>query len=193
MLCALTGLIVALAVAAALAAPSKQVVLLDPAQDVSGPLDIRRAGLSLAADGRLRAIVTFAGKVTPQDLLASSGPPGSACLRIWTAADADPAAMRPDHLVCVTADKDANLRAGVFEQRDAGLPQRAGAASLTANPSGRSFIIRVSQSALGRPELIRFVVESTNPGCARVSCIDTAPDTGAARRFRVRSAAPGAA
>jgi hypothetical protein len=58
---------------------------------------------------------------------------------------------------------------------------------VTANASGRSFIVRVSQSALGRPALIRFAFESTRPGCDRVSCIDTVPDGGATRRFRLRA------
>ena len=57
---------------------------------------------------------------------------------------------------------------------------------MAVNDSKRSFILRVSQSSLGRPELIRFAVESTRPGCARVSCIDQAPDDGAVRRFRLR-------
>jgi hypothetical protein len=107
-------------------------------------------------------------------------------VRVWTDPEADPAATRPDRLVCVTADKDAKLRAGVFQQPDSGLPRRAGPASVTANASGRSFVIRVSQSALGRPALIRYAIESTRPGCDRTSCIDTVPDAGAVRRFRLR-------
>jgi hypothetical protein len=137
--------------------------------------------------------VTFVGAVTPKDLLAGTGPPGSACVRIWTAPDADPTSMRPDRLVCLTADKDAKLRAGVFQQRDAGLPRRTGAASVKAGSNGRSFAIRVSQSALGRPALIRFAIESTQPGCERLTCIDNVPDGGRARRFRLRPAAPKAA
>ncbi|MEA2148515.1 MAG: hypothetical protein QOD69_345, partial [Solirubrobacteraceae bacterium] len=115
------------------------------------------------------------------------GPPGSVCLRIWTAADADPTATRPDHLVCVTAGKDEKLRAGVFAQPDAGLPRRAGTATVTAGATGRSLVVRVSQSALGRPPLIRFATESTQPGCDRTRCIDNVPDGGATRRFRLRS------
>jgi hypothetical protein len=172
--------------AVALAAPSKAVVIADKTADVSGALDIQRASVNLAADGRLRAVVTFAAKVDPKDLLAKTGPPGSACLRIWTVAAADPAVSRPDHLVCVTADKDAKLRASVLEQGDAGLPRRTATAAVTENSSGRSFVMRMSQSALGRPSLIRFAVESTRPGCERTSCIDTAPDAGAVRRFRLK-------
>jgi hypothetical protein len=182
-----TAAVVPLAVAVALAAtPSKPFVISDPPSDVTGPLDIQRAGLARASDGRLRAVVTFAAKVTPKDLLAKTGPPGSVCLRIWTDGDADPAATRPDRLVCVTAGKDEKLRAGVYEQPDSATLRRAAAATVTANASGRSFVVKVSQSALGRPQVIRLGFESTRPGCDRVSCIDNVPDAGATRRFRLR-------
>ena len=175
-----------LVAAVALAAPSKPVVIQDASDDVTGAVDLQRVSLSRAADGRLRAVLTFAAKVTPATLLAETGPPGSACLRIWTVADADPAATRPDRLVCVTAGADDELRANVYEQRDAGLPRRVGPAIVKANSSGRSFVVRISQSSLGRPALIRFAAESTRPGCDRTSCIDNVPNGGAVRRFRLR-------
>jgi len=175
-----------MAVAAALAAPSRPIIIQDAADDVSGPLDLRRAALSRGSDGRLRAILTFAGKVTPSALLASSGPPGSACVRIWTDPNADPAATRPDRLVCVTARSEDELRGGVFAQRDAGLPRRVASASVKGSASGRSFVTRISQSSLGGPRLIRFAVESTRPGCERTTCVDTAPAAGRVRRFRLR-------
>jgi len=174
------------AVAGALAAPSGPAVLDDPVGDVSGPLDIERMTLSRASDGRLRAVLTFAAKITPKLLLASSGPPGSACLRIWTAADADPVATRPDRFVCVTARSAEELRAGVFRQGQEGLPERVGSASAKLSAGGRSLVVRVSQSALGRPARIRFGVESTRPGCERTTCIDTAPEAGETRSFRLR-------
>jgi hypothetical protein len=175
-----------LPLAGALAAPSKTLVLADPTGDVSGPLDIKRAALGLGADGRLRIVLTFAAKVAPKDLLAKAGPPGSICARVWTATDADPTATRPDKLVCVTAGKDAKLRAGVYDQPDSGLPRRTGAAAVSASASGRSVVVRVAQSTLGRPKLIRIGFESTQSGCDRVSCVDNAPDAGAVRRFRLR-------
>jgi hypothetical protein len=178
---------VALLVAAgALAATSKTVVVGDPADDVKGPLDLRRASLRLASDGRLLAVLTLTGAVDAKAMLAGSGPPGSVCLKVWTAPDVDTRATRADRLVCVTARDDESLRASVFEQRRAGLPRRLGAASVRVSPSRRSLLLRVSQSSLGRPELIRFAVESTQPSCARVSCIDALPDEGAVRRFRLR-------
>ncbi|HEV7807867.1 MAG TPA: hypothetical protein VGO80_18755 [Solirubrobacteraceae bacterium] len=174
-----------LVAAGSLAAPSKRVVVGDPADDVSGPLDLRRASLQLAPDGRLRAVITLAGKVDPKAMLAGSGPPGSVCLKVWTAPDVDTSAERADRLVCVTARNDAELRASVFEQREAGLPQRLQSASVRISGSRRSLVLRISQSSLGRPELIRFAVESTQPSCARVSCIDALPDKGRVRRFRL--------
>jgi hypothetical protein len=173
-------------VAVALAATSEPVVLSDAKEDVDGALDLQRASLSLASDGRLRAVVTFVGKVDPKALLAKSGPPGSVCVKIWTAKDADADAMAPDRLVCITARSDDELRASVFEQDDPGLPRRVGTASASLNKSKRSLVVRIAQSALGRPELIRFAIESTRPGCARVSCVDALPDKGAVRRFRIR-------
>lgn len=191
MVCAgvLAALLVTLAVAGAFAAPSKTVLTLDDAiDDGTGALDLKRATLDLASDGRLRIAVTFATKVTAKTMLAKSGPPGSVCARVWTAPDADATATRPDRLVCVTADKDEKLRGGVYTQPDARLPRRSAAATVTANIARGIFSIRVSQSALGRPALIRFSIESTRPGCDRTSCIDTVPDGGATRRFRLRAA-----
>lgn len=176
----------ALIVSVAVAAPSEKVVLADRAADVGGPLDLTRASLQRASDGRLRAVVTFAGKVTPKMLLARSGPPGSACLRIHTASAADPRSMRPDRLVCVTARSERELRGGVYEVSGSQLPRRLARASVRRNSSGRSIVIRFSQSSLGRPRRIRFGIESTRPGCERPSCIDSVPDKGATLPFRLR-------
>jgi hypothetical protein len=108
------------------------------------------------------------------------------CLRLWTAPGADPRATRPDRLVCVTARSADELRASVLEQRDGGLPRRTGSASVRRTRSGRSVIVRVSQTALGRPQRFRYAVEATRPGCARATCVDTVPAAPATRTFRVR-------
>ena len=171
---------------AALGAPSKTLLVPDATGDVSGPLDLQRAALGLGSDGRVRMVFTFAAAVDPKGLPASAGPPGSICARIWTASDADPTAGRPDKLVCVTADKAGELRAGVYSQPDSALPRRTAAATVGESKSGRSFVVRVAQSALGRPRLIRVAFEATRPGCDRVACVDNAPDGGAVRRFRLR-------
>lgn len=186
---AATGLVcvvAAVAAAAALGAASKPLVLRDAGKDVSGALDVTRVSLRRASDGRVRAVVTFARKVSARTLLASSGPPGSACLRIWTDFDADPAATRPDRLACVTARSSQELRGGVYELTGAGLPERVAGASVALTRSRRSVVIRFAQSSLGRPSRIRFAVEATRPGCARTSCVDRVPDSGRARAFRLR-------
>jgi len=182
----IAGATVAVAVAVAVAAISKTVVVADAAGDVSGPLDLARVSLQRASDGRLRAVVRYAGPFAPKDLLAASGPPGSTCLRIWTAVDADARAMRPDRLVCVTARSADELRGGVYEATGPGLPKRVADASVKRSASGRSVVIRFAQSSLASPRRFRFAAESTQPGCERPSCIDTAPDKGAVRVFRLR-------
>ncbi len=178
------GVTLALVTGAGSAAPTKRILVSDDAEDVSGALDIRRATLSRAADGRLRAAVTFGQTITPSDLLAGSGPPGSVCLRVWTSPGADPGAIAPDRLVCVTARSREELRASVLAQGEGGSLQRTGSASVAAR--SRSIIVRFAQSALGRPERFRLTVEATRPGCARVSCVDTAPQAPSTRTFRLR-------
>jgi len=183
---ALTAAVVPLTVAVAFAATSRPVGISDAANDVSGPLDLIRVALHRSSDGHLRAVLTFAGTISPQALLAGSGPPGSACLRIWTDPAADPSAMRPDRLVCVTARSEDELRGGVYQQRGTGLPRRVASPQVRANASRRAFVIRISQSSLGRPATIRFAGETTRAGCDSAACIDTAPDAGRVRRFRLR-------
>jgi hypothetical protein len=170
----------------ALAAPSKTIVLTDARGDVSGALDLTRISLQRASDGRLRAALSFSAKLTPKTLLAGSGPPGSACVRIWTGAEADPASMRPDRLACVTARSDDEFRAGVYETTGAALPKRVASASVKLTASGTSLVLRFTQSSIGRPQRLRFAVESTRPGCERAACIDTVPDGAMARTFRLR-------
>lgn len=185
-LAGLTAVALGLAATAVVAEPSDPVMVADASHDVEGPLDIQRATVSRGSDGRLRAAIVLAARVTPDDLRAPTGPPGSVCLRVWTAVDADPRVTRADRLVCVTARSEDELRASVLEQRRPGLPRRSGRASVTLSRSGRSLTVRVSQSALGRPARIRFAVESTRPGCATTACLDTAPEAPATRVFRLR-------
>lgn len=182
----LTGAAAVLSTVGAFAAASKTVKIRDAKGDVTGPLDLQRASLKRGSDGRLRAVITLAAKVDPGGLLARSGPPGSICLKVWTAPEADPKTMPPDRLVCVTARSKDKLRASVYRQTAPGPPTRVSAASVALNESGRSFVVRISQSSLGRPRLIRFALESTRPGCGRVTCIDLAPDGGGVRRLRLR-------
>ncbi|MEA2143344.1 MAG: hypothetical protein QOI64_1774 [Solirubrobacteraceae bacterium] len=176
----------ALVASAAPATTSRTSILTDERGDVSGPLDLTRVSLLRASDGRLRVALSFADKLTPKAMLASSGPPGSACVRIWTAADADPASMRPNRLACVTARSDDEFRAGVYEVTGAALPKRVAGAAVKLTASGTSIVLRFTQSSIGRPQRFRFAVESTRPGCERAACIDTVPAGGTARTFRLR-------
>ena len=181
-----TAAIAALVVSAALAAASKTIVITDARDDVSGVLDLTRVSLQRASDGRVRVAFSFTDKLSPKALLASSGPPGSACVRIWTAADADPASMRPNRLACVTARSDDEFRGGVYEVTGAALPKRVADASVKITASRTSIVLRFTQSSIGRPPRFRFAIESTRPGCERAACIDTAPAGTATRTFRLR-------
>ncbi len=171
-----------LVVCAALAATSKTIVLTDRAKDAGAPPDLTRVSLKRASDGRLRAVLTFAARISPKALLAGSGPPGSACLRIWTDAGVDTRATPPDRLVCVTARSRDEWRGGVYEVTATALPERVADASIKRTASHRSVVVRFAQSALGSPRRMRFAVEATRPGCARPSCIDTLPDAAGTMR-----------
>jgi len=185
-LVALTATVLSLVASSVLAAPSKPAIVRDAKGDVAGKLDLQRLKLSLGTDGHLRAAVTFAGKVTAADLRVKSGPPGSVCLRVWTAKDADPKSARPDRLVCVTSSAKDVLRGTVLRQDGPGLPQRVGPATITASKTDRSFVISVAPADLGDPALIHYALESTRPGCDRTSCVDTVPRAPETRRFRLR-------
>jgi len=185
-LVALPATALALAVPTVVAAPSKAILLQDAKGDVAGKLDLQRAKLSVDSHKHLRVAVTFAGTVTPSDMLAASGPPGSVCMRIWTATDADPASQRPDRLACVTARSKTKLRARVFKQDGPGLPKRVATATVSRSKSNRSLVILITPKSLGDPRRVRIGVESTAAGCDRPTCIDTVPAAPATRRFRLR-------
>jgi hypothetical protein len=158
---------------AALAATPKPVTHVDPKGDVNGALDLRQVVLARGTDGRLRASLTLAAAWDADALLADEGPPGSLCLKVWTASE--PPDQTPDYLVCVTADADGDLRGSVLKQRANQLPERTGAATVT-KPTGRTVTIRFSQTAIGKPQTVRVQAEATRAGCPRGSCIDLAPD-----------------
>jgi hypothetical protein len=172
------------AAAPALAAAPKPVVQKDAAGDVSGPLDLRQVTLARGTDGRLRVSLTLADAWDADDLLADSGPPGSLCLKLFTASPVNLDAS-PDHLVCVTAERDGDLRGSILKERANQLPARTGAATVT-RPSQRTVTLRFSQTAIGRPATVDVQAESTRAGCTRGSCIDRAPDGGAALVLKLR-------
>jgi hypothetical protein len=170
-----TTFAVALAATAFGAATSGPVAVRDAAGDARpGALDLTRVQLGRTPDGHLRAALTLTAAVRAKDLLSADGPPGSICLRLWTTGT--PGEAEADRLVCITADRDGrHLRAAVLDEGPDGLPRRVGAASL-ARSSERALVVRFSQSAVGRPDRVRFEAEATKPGCVRTSCVDTAPD-----------------
>jgi hypothetical protein len=138
-----------------------------------GP-DLTRVQLGRTTDGHLRAALTLTAPLTAKDLVSADGPPGSVCLRLWTTSQ--PGEADADRLVCITGDRAGrHLRASVLDEGPDGLPRRVGAASL-ARSSERTIVVRFSQSAVGRPDQVRFEGEATKPGCPRTSCVDTAPD-----------------
>jgi hypothetical protein len=160
------------------------VTVRDAGGDVTTSPDLTRVALGRGDDGRLRAALTLGGEWSARDLAARSGPPGSLCLRLWTASS--PPNTRPDYLVCVTSEPDRRtLRGTVMQERADALPRRVGGASVSRK-GGRSVIVRFSQSAIGRPAVVRFAAEATRAGCTRSSCIDTAPDAPATARIRLR-------
>jgi hypothetical protein len=182
------ALIVGAAGASAATAPvAVPVKAPDPKGDVTGDgaLDLTRVSLARGSDGRLRASITLAAAWDGKDLLADSGPPGSICLKAWTASV--PPDTVPDYLVCVTAQADGTLRGSVLQERPNKLPQRVGGADVS-RPSTRSVTLRFSQSAIGSPAKVTIAAEATRPGCARVSCVDTAPDAPKSLTFTLKAA-----
>lgn len=146
----------------------------DPGDAVRDGIDVTRLQLGLASDGRLRAVVSLARSLDPKSMLADSGPPASICLRLWTLTS--PGTVPPDFLVCITADKDAKLRATISAERVNAQPRRIGAAAVSRK-SSRSLVLKFARSRVGSPKKnVRFAVEATKRGCTRVSCIDTLPN-----------------
>jgi hypothetical protein len=174
--------------AAALGAPAAgPTVVSDGTGDVSAKaLDLARVSLGRSPDGRLRASMTMKDAWSPRDLLArDGGAPGSVCVRLWLGAK-KPSASVPDYLVCATvaADNEA-LRASVLKERPNDMPQRAASAA-ASKPSARTAVVRFAQSALGRPDVVRFGVEARPAGCSRLDCVDTAPDAPKSARLALR-------
>jgi hypothetical protein len=157
----------------------------DPGDAPEGSADVTRLQLGLASDGRLRAAITLAKSLDPKSLLADKGPPGSICLRLWTLTE--PGTVPPDFLVCVTADKDAKLRATISGERVNAQPQRIGSASLSRK-SSRTLVLKFARSRVGTPKkTVRFAVESTKRGCTNVTCVDTLPNAPATATLKLGS------
>jgi hypothetical protein len=177
--CSLAALLAGTMVASA----ARDTVVTDE-RDSSGKLDLVRVSLGRGPDGRLRGLLTMEERWDGSDLVAGSASPGSICLRLWTVHD--PSDGAPDFLVCVTARRDGRLSGSVLAARRGDFPRRAAKATV-ARPSARSVVVRFAQSSIARPARLRFAAETTRAGCARTTCVDTAPDAPATRRLVLRS------
>jgi hypothetical protein len=176
-------LLLVAAAARAADAPSPTVVK-DAADARPDAPDLTRAQLGLASDGRIRVALTLSKGWVARDLIATSGPPGSLCVRMWT--KTKPGAAPPDYLACITARADAETTHGSVMKTIPGEAPQKVATAIVGRTSDRTVTLRFSQTAVGKPKTIRFAAEATKPGCARVSCVDTAPDAPKTATFRVR-------
>jgi hypothetical protein len=164
-------------------APSP-VVVKDATDAVQGGPDITRVQLGVTSDRRLRIAVTLSAGWVARNLLAHQGPPGSVCVRLWTVTT--PGAAPPDYLACATSRKDGETMRGTVFKTQPGQQLRRVAGATVGRTSDRTVTLRFTQTAVGRPPVIRFAAEATKPGCARVSCVDTAPDAPKTATFRLR-------
>jgi hypothetical protein len=173
------------AIAQAADAPASPTVVKDPADARPGAPDLTRAQLGLSSDRRIRVALTLSKGWVARDLVANTGPPGSLCVRMWTVSK--PGAAPPDYLACITPREDAETTHGsVIKTIPNEAPQKV-ATAIVGRTSDRTVTIRFSQTAIGKPKTILFAAEATKPGCARVSCVDTAPDAPKTATFRVRA------
>jgi hypothetical protein len=171
--------------AAAHAADSPSPTVVKDAKDARpGAPDITRAQLGLSSDRRIRVALTLSTGWVARDLIANQGPPGSLCVRMWT--KTKPGAAPPDFLGCITPRADAETTHGSVMKTIPGEAPQKVASAIVGRTSDRTVTLRFSQTAVGKPKTIRFAAEATKPGCARVSCVDTAPDAPKTATFRLR-------
>ena len=174
----------ALGLATAALAATGDVVTVGDGDDTPVLLDIRSVSLSQERNGRLVARVTMYEDWTPAELLASSGPPGSICVDLWTTRR--PGAQPPNYLVCATPRSSRRLGGTVLREGGDGVPARVGAASLAL--SGPTLTMRFTSAQLGDPRGVRFAGEATQRlGCpAPRGCFDRAPNRAQTRMLSLR-------
>jgi hypothetical protein len=179
------GCVLLVAAAARAADAPSPTVVKDPADARPSAPDLTRAQLGLTSDRRIRVALTLSRGWVARDLIADSGPPGSLCVRMWT--KTKPGAAPPDYIACITAREDAETTHGsVMKTIPNEAPQKV-ATAIVGRTSDRTVTLRFSQTAIGKPKTIRFAAEATKPGCARVSCVDTAPNAPKTATFRLRA------
>jgi hypothetical protein len=171
------------AAAVAFAAPGDQVTARD-ADDSPVLLDVASVSLVQPRATRIEARVTMNEDWSPGDMLASSGPPGSICVNLWTTRR--PGAQPPNFLVCGTPQTARRLRVSVLRENGDGLPLKADSAGATI--SGRTLIMRFSPASIGSPDTLRFSAEATQiAGCPRSrGCFDRAPNGARTSFFQLR-------
>jgi len=86
------------------------------------------------------------------DLMASSGPPGSLCVRLWTVTK--PGTTPPDYLVCATARADGETMRGSVFKSQPGEPLSKVGVAIVGRTSDRTMTLRFSQTVVGRPKTI---------------------------------------
>ncbi len=154
----------------------------------AGAPDLTRVSLQRSVDGRLRVGISFAEALTVKDMVAASGPPGSACVRLYTSTQ--PGVLPPDYLVCATPDaKGKALRGTVLAEQVNALPKKVATAAVS-RASTKSLVLRFSQSAVGKPSVVQFAAEATRAGCVKAGCVDTLPNAPKTAKLVLRLEAP---
>ena len=172
-----------IAAAVAFAAPGGLITARD-SDDSPVLLDVGSVSLVQPRATRLEARVTMNEDWTPGTMLASSGPPGSICVNLWTTRR--PGSQPPNFLVCGTPQSARRLRVAVFRENGDGLPVKADGAGATI--SGRTLIMRFSPASIGSPDTLRFSAEATQlVGCPRPrGCFDRGPNGARTAFFELR-------
>jgi hypothetical protein len=175
--------VAALAAAVAFAAPGDLITARD-SDDSPVLLDVGSVSLVQPRATRIEARVTMNEDWNPGTMLASSGPPGSICVHLWTTRR--PGSQPPNYLVCGTPQTARRLRVGVFRENGDGLPVKTDAAGATI--SGRTLIMRFTPASIGSPDSLRFSAEATQlTGCPRPrGCFDRGPNGARTASFQLR-------
>lgn len=159
----------------------------DRADAREGAPDLKRVAATRTSGGGVRLAISLFDELAARDLRAGAtppGPPGSLCVRLWTVST--PRTTKADLLACVTSTADGKtLRATVSKEVAGQLPSTVASPALT-RPSPTSVVLRIAPGVLGTVRRVSFAAEATVPGCARLSCVDLAPDAGAVRVLRLR-------